>query len=138
MQEIIDVICVNLNQVGIGALLFLCAYASNMMLGAWKNVKIDGSTFDWSKILQSCVKFIVLGLGIAILSMVVAIMPVYIEYIGIEVAPETLESIDAIVIVGAFLTAAIKYVMDSLNKIKTALGFSSSQMSVSENSSSTK
>lgn len=138
MQEIIDVICINLNQVGIGVLLFLCAYASNMMLGAWKNVKIDGSTFDWNKILQSCVKFIVLGLGIAILSMVIAIIPVYIEYIGIEVAPETLESIDAIVIVGAFLTATIKYVMDSLNKIKAALGFSLSQLSVNKNSSSTK
>ena len=42
MDEIIRLILVNLEQVGLGMLLFLGAYISNMGLGAYKSVKIDG------------------------------------------------------------------------------------------------
>lgn len=122
MQEIFNTILMNLEQVGIGALLFLVAYVSNILLGAWRNVNINGDNFNWSKIGQSALKFVVLGLGIGLLSTVVSVLPVFITYIGIEIAPETLASIDAIVIVGAFTTATLRYVVDCINKLKEVLG----------------
>lgn len=122
MQEIFNTILMNLEQVGIGALLFLVAYVSNILLGAWRNVNINGDNFNWSKIGQSALKFVVLGLGIGLLSTVVSVLPVFITYIGIEIAPETLASIDAIVIVGAFTTATLRYVVDCIDKLKEVLG----------------
>lgn len=122
MQEIFNTILMNLEQVGIGALLFLVAYVSNILLGAWRNVNINGDNFNWSKIGQSALKFVVLGLGIGLLSTVVSVLPVFITYIGIEIAPETLASIDAIVIVGAFTTATLRYVVDCIEKLKEVLG----------------
>ena len=122
MQEIFNTILMNLEQVGIGALLFLVAYVSNILLGAWRNVNINGDNFNWSKIGQSALKFVVLGLGIGLLSIVVSVLPVFITYIGIEIAPETLASIDAIVIVGAFTTATLRYVVDCIDKLKEVLG----------------
>ena len=118
----IDVILMNLEKVGIGICLFLGAYLANMGLGTWKNVKIDGSAFDWNLMWQSVVKFVVLILSIGLLSIVVSVVPAYATYVGIEISQEVLETIDALVIIGAFLTATLRYVGDAIGKLKTILG----------------
>lgn len=122
MTDIMMLVLDNLEKIGIGVFLFLCAYLANMGLGAWKNVKIDGSTFDWSLIKQSIVKFVVLILSIALLSIVVSVIPAYATYVGIEISQEVLETIDALVIIGAFLTATLRYAGDAIVKLKTILG----------------
>ena len=38
MTEIFQIVIENLEKVGIGALLFLGAYISNVCLGAWRNI----------------------------------------------------------------------------------------------------
>lgn len=118
----IDIILMNLEKVGIGAALFLGAYIANILLGIWANVKIEGYEFDWKLILNSIVKFIVLGLGIALLSVVVSIIPDYATYVGITIEQEVLDTIDSIVIIGAFLTATIRYIGDGISKLKNILG----------------
>lgn len=121
MNTLAVLIITNLEKVGIGIGLFLCAYLANIGLGAWNSVKIDGSAFEWRLIGQSVVKFIVLGISIALLSCVVSLIPIYASYIGLEIDPTTLETIDSIVIIGSFLTATIKYAGDAVNKLKTLL-----------------
>lgn len=121
MEGFILFILNNLEKVGIGAGMFLAAYLANIGLGAWNSVKIDGSAFEWRLIGQSVVKFIVLGISIALLSCVVSLIPVYASYIGLEIDPTTLETIDSIVIIGSFLTATIKYTGDAVSKLKTLL-----------------
>ena len=121
MNNIIELIVINLEKIGIGALLFLCAYLANMGLGAWKNVKIEGVSFDWQLIKQSIIKFIVLFLSLTLLSIVISVIPMYATYVGIDIPTETLETIDALVIIGAFLTATLRYITDAIEKIKTIL-----------------
>lgn len=121
MEGFILLLLNNLEKVGIGAGMFLAAYLANIGLGAWNSVKIDGSAFEWRLIGQSVVKFIVLGISIALLSCVVSLIPVYASYIGLEIDPTTLETIDSIVIIGSFLTATIKYTGDAVSKLKTLL-----------------
>ena len=121
-MDFLNIIITNLEKVGIGLILFVAVYASNMMLGAWKNVKIEGVDFDWKVILQSVIKFIVLGLGIALLSISISFIPVYATYVGIDIGAETLNTIDSVVIIGAFLTATIRYTGDAISKLKTILG----------------
>lgn len=117
----LELILVNLEKVGIGAGLFLLAYLANIGLGAWKNVTIDGQQFDWKLIVKSAVKYVVLGVGIACLSVAISVLPAYATYIGIEIAPETLQTIDGAVIVGSFMTATIRYVTDAVAKVKELL-----------------
>ena len=121
MTDIMMLVLDNLEKIGIGVLLFLCAYLANMGLGAWNNVKIGGATFDFKLIINSVVKFIVLGLSLALLSFVVSVIPAYTTYVGIEIEVETLQTIDSIVIIGAFLTATIRYVTDAITKVKEIL-----------------
>ena len=122
MNDIFTLVLVNLEKVGIGVCLFLGAYIANIGLGAWKNVKIEGGTFDWTLIKQSLIKFIVLILSIALLSIIVSVIPAYATYVGIEISSEALEIIDALVIVGAFLTATLRYTQDAISKLKAILG----------------
>ena len=124
-MEIVNLIILNLEKVGIGVVLFLGAYLANMGLGAWKNVKIEGYDFDWKLIAKSGVKFLIIGVSLAILSVVISIVPSYVTFVGVEIPPETLETFDAIVIIGAFLSATIRYIGDSINKIKQILGIGS-------------
>ena len=122
MTEIFQIVIENLEKVGIGALLFLGAYMSNVCLGAWRSVKIEGYDFDWKLIGQSLVKFIVLGLGIGLLSIVVSILPVYMTYVGIVIEDETMAVLDSIVIITAFVAACAKYIKDAYVKLKEILG----------------
>ena len=121
MENIFALILINLEKIGIGISLFLGAYLANMGLGIWKNVKIDGSMFDWNLIKQSVVKFIVLIFSIALLSIVISIIPAYATYAEIEISQDILETIDALVIISAFLTAILRYTADAIGKLKTIL-----------------
>lgn len=118
MNELLFIILGNLEKVGIGLLMFIGAYLANMGLGAWKSIKIDKGTFDWKKIGNSCVKFLVLGICIGLLTIVITIVPSFATCIGIDIGEEALTAFDSLVIVGAFLTATIHYLTDALNKIK--------------------
>lgn len=122
MNDIMNLVIVNLEKVGIGVVLFLGAYIANIFLGVWANVKIEGYEFDWKLIAQSLVKFVVLGIGVGILSVVVSIIPIYLTYIGVEIGAETMDTIDSMVIIGAFSAATVRYVSDALSKIKNILG----------------
>lgn len=122
MNDIIVLVLTNLEKVGIGVSLFLGSYLANIGLGAWKNVKVEGYEFDWKLIGQSILKFFVLILCLGLLSVVMSVIPAYATYIGIEIGAETMETIDSLVVVGAFMTATIRYVTDAVSKLKTILG----------------
>lgn len=118
MESLIYLVLANLEKIGLGIAVFLCAYLSNMGLGAWKSVKIDGKSFDWSLILSSLAKFAVLIFSLGLLSMTISVLPAYITYVGIEVDPSMMEAVDSLVIVATFLTATLRYVADAVAKVK--------------------
>ena len=121
-MDIMTIVVANLEKVGIGVLLFLGAYLSNICLGVWRNVKIEGYDFDWKLITQSAVKFVVLGVGIGLMSIVVSVLPVYMTYVGIVIEDETMAVLDSIVIITAFVVACGRYVKDAYGKLKEILG----------------
>ena len=121
-MDIMTIVVANLEKVGIGVLLFLGAYLSNICLGVWRNVKIEGYDFDWKLIAQSAVKFIVLGVGIGLMSIVVSVLPMYMTYVGIVIEDEAMAVLDSIVIITAFVVACGRYVKDAYSKLKEILG----------------
>lgn len=122
MQTLLQLILKNFELVGYGCGLFLMAYVANIALGAWQSVKVNGFDFDWVLILNSLIKYIVMGLGIALLSIVVTVIPEYVTYIGIEIDPSLLEGVTNAVIIGAFLTATVRYAKDAIDKVINILG----------------
>ena len=122
MNALMSIVIANLEKVGIGVLLFLGAYLSNICLGVWRNVKIEGYDFDWKLIEQSLIKFVVLGVGIGLLSVVVSTLPIYMAYVGVDIADDIMQVLDSIVIITAFVLATAKYVKDAYEKLKDILG----------------
>ena len=122
MNALMSIVIANLEKVGIGVLLFLGAYLSNICLGVWRNVKIEGYDFDWKLIAQSVVKFVVLGVGIGLMAIVFSILPMYMTYVGIVIEDETMAVLDSIVIITAFVVACGRYVKDAYSKLKEILG----------------
>lgn len=118
MNEIFQLIFTNLEKVGIGACMFLCAYITNILLGIWTNVKIEGYSFDWNLIKQSIIKFIIVTIGIILLTCMVTIIPICAGYLGIIIEESTLNEFSTVVIIGPFMTAAINYGKDALAKFK--------------------
>ena len=117
MNDILALVLLNLEKVGIGVALFMGAYLANMGLGTWKNVKIEGYDFDWKLIFQSVIKFVVLILSLGLLSVVVSVIPAYATYVGIEISTEVMETIDSLVIISSFLYATVKYAKDAISKL---------------------
>ena len=120
-MPVLSLIIDNLEKVGAGALLFLGSYLSNMCLGAWRSVKVEGYDFDWKLIFQSVTKYIVLGVGISLMSIVVSILPQYMIYVGVEIGDDTMQVLDSVVIIAAFMTASVKYLKDAYSKLKDIL-----------------
>ena len=123
----INLVLINLEKIGFGVALFLGAYLANIGLGIWRNVKVNGQAFDLKLTAQSCAKFGVLGLSLALLTIVLTLIPDYATYVGIEIGAETMETINSLVIVGAFLTATIRYATDALSKLRSILNNTSSK-----------
>lgn len=121
MEDIVIVLTHNLEKVGIGMVLFLCAYLANMGLGTWKSVKMDGWDFDWKIAVNSLLKFFVLAASIGLLSMVISVIPVYATCVGIEIEAEAMQLIDSLVIVSAFFIATVRYTTDAISKLKEIL-----------------
>ena len=121
-MDIMTIVIANLEKVGIGVLLFLGAYLSNICLGVWRNVKIEGYDFAWKLIGQSLIKFVVLGVGIGLMSIVVSVLPMYMTYVGIVIEDETMNVLDSIVIITAFVMACGRYIKDAYSKLKEILG----------------
>lgn len=117
----IEAILCNLEKIGYGCALFAIAYVANILLGVWKNIKIDGARFEWRLIVSSAIKFAVLGVGIGLLSVAVTLVPYYTAYVGLVIEQETLDAISTLVIAGAFLTATVRYLADAISKVKAIL-----------------
>lgn len=122
MKEVFNLLVLNLEKIGVGIILFLCSYLANIILGAWKNISLNGENFNWNLILQSIIKFCVLGVGVGLLSIVLSVIPMYLTYIGVEIGAETMETVDSMVVISAFATATLKYIKEAILKVKDILG----------------
>lgn len=122
MENILMLIGDNLIKAGIGAGMFLIVYLSNMGLGAWRSIKINGYNFDWKLIGSSILKYLVLTLSVTGICVGITMIPVYAVYVGMTIPDEFIEAVSTVVIFGAFLTGTCMYAKDGIDKIKELMG----------------
>lgn len=107
----------NLINVGWALLIFLAAYLANIIFSLWYNIKIKREDFEWSRIAESAVKCFVFLLGLTFLCIAVTALPLYATMVGWAVPEEFTELFTDLVIVGAFLLVACKYIKEALLKL---------------------
>lgn len=121
MKEIIDLIGLNIVDVGLGALLFVLAYVSNMLMSTFYNVKTLEGKFSFDKMLCGLEKIIVLVFGISLLCVVVTTLPLFAVYAGFDIPEEYTDVFNILVIVGSFLVPTCKYTAEAISKLSKIL-----------------
>lgn len=124
MQDILDLILNNLTLVGVGCGLFVIAYISNVCFSLWYNIKILGQSFDYKKLINSALKILAFCAGTSLLVVGITLIPIFADYVGFTIPEEYSEVFQNLAIIGVFLIAAIKYLIESYGKFKKILGFS--------------
>lgn len=121
IQSMIDIIINNLINVGVGIMIFLFAYLSNMCLGIYYNTSMLGQEFDWRRIAKSAIKIVAVGLGIILLTLAITLIIPFADANGLTIPDEYSEVIKVLAILATCLTAAIKYIIESIGKLRDIL-----------------
>ena len=122
----IDAIILALSQVGQAALLFVIAYLSNCLFGVYFNVKVLREKFSWQRLALSLVKILVFSAGMALLTIVIAALPIFANAVGWGIPEEYINVFSVVAIVFTFLRVAAKYTLEAFGKLYSILDFDGS------------
>lgn len=111
----------NLTNIGWAMLIFLCAYLSNMAFSMYYNIRILTNPFDKQKILNSVVKIMVFAFGLTLLCLAVTTLPLFANEVGWEIPSEYTDVFSNLVIIGAVLLVACKYVVEAFSGFRDIL-----------------
>lgn len=125
MNELLNVVLSNLTDVGIGLLLFIMAYVSNMALSLYYNIKILKQPFDKNKLIDSGLKVVAFGVGTALLCVCITTIPAFANHVGFVIPEEYSAVFQDLAILAVFITSSLRYVIESYNKFTKILKTSS-------------
>ena len=128
----IDAIIVALSQVGQAALLFILAYLTYCLFGVYFNVKVLQEKFSWRRLALSAVKIVVFSLGMALLTIVIAALPVFANSVGWGIPEEYINVFSVVAIVFTFLRVAAKYTLEAFGKLYNILDFDGNTLKAEE------
>ena len=111
----------NLISVGIGLLIFVMAYISNMCFSTYYNVRILGEQFEPSKLKMSGLKIATFGIGTALLTMAITLILPWANQNGLNFPKEYTEVITTVAILGVCLTGSLKYIVEAFSKMSKIL-----------------
>lgn len=121
MDNLMNDILTDLMYVGIGALLFLTAYLSNMSFSLFYNIKVLEEEFDKEKLKASITKLVVVVVGLALLCISITILPRFVNYVGLTIPNEYVEIFSNLAILTLFVSSACRYVFEAYGKFKQIL-----------------
>lgn len=125
MNELLQTVLNNLTDVGIGILLFIMAYVSNMALSLYYNIKVLNQSFDKVKIIDSALKVAAFGVGTGLLCVCITTIPAFANHVGFVIQEEYSTVFQDLAILAVFLTSALRYVAEAYNKFSKILQTSS-------------
>lgn len=125
MNELLQTVLNNLTDVGIGILLFIMAYVSNMALSLYYNVKILQQPFDRTKLMDSALKVAAFGIGTGLLCVCITTIPAFATHVGFTIPEEYSAVFQDLAILAVFITSSIRYIVEAYNKFSKILQTSS-------------
>ena len=125
MNELLQIILVNLMDVGIGVLLFIMAYTSNMALSLYYNLKVLNQKFDKNKLIDSGFKVAAFGIGTALLCVCITTIPAFANHVGFAIPEEYSTVFQDLAILSVFIISSCKYLLEAYTKFSAILKTSS-------------
>lgn len=117
----------NLTNTGLGVAIFITAYLSNVCFSLWYNIKILNQSFDIVRLKDGGLKILSFGIGLVLLTSVITTLPIFADTVGWTIPDEYKEIFANLVIIGSFLLASLKYIVEAYTKMKTILFYKSEE-----------
>lgn len=117
MNELVQVIISNLQNVGIGVLLFIVAYVSNMALSLYYNIKVLNEAFDKAKLINSALKVASFAIGTALLCVGITTIPAFASHVGFEIPAEYSTVFQDLAVLSVFIISACRYLLEAYQKL---------------------
>lgn len=121
MNDLVQIIISNLQNVGIGVLLFIVAYVSNMALSLYYNIKVLNEAFDKAKLINSALKIAAFAIGTALLCIGVTTIPAFASHVGFEIPEEYSTVFQDLAILSVFIISSCKYLLEAYQKFSAIL-----------------
>lgn len=128
MNELLQTVLNNLTDVGIGILLFIMAYVSNMALSLYYNVKILQQPFDRTKLMDSALKVAAFGIGTGLLCVCITTIPAFATHVGFTIPEEYSAVFQDLAILSVFIISSCKYLLEAYAKFNAILKTSSTEI----------
>lgn len=125
-----NIVLFNLQNAGIGLLLFILAYASNMCFSIYYNIKMLNQEFDKQRIIDSGFKILTFGLGTILLVVAITSLPLFATQVGYVIPSEYEELLSNLTILAVFIIATCKYGLEALTKLRLILFSDSKKVEV--------
>lgn len=107
----------NVISVGLGLLIFIMAYLSNMCFSTYYNVRVLGEEFKVEKLTASAIKVGTFGVGTALLTMSITLILPWANQNGLNIPEEYSEVLTTVAILGVCLTGSLKYILEAFTKM---------------------
>lgn len=117
----IDLLITNLTHIGIAVGLFAIAYFANICFSIYYNIKILQQDFDIIKLRNGILKLIAICLGISALTIVITLLPIFLEVMGMTLSEDFISSFNIIAIIGAFSNSIYKYIKEAFTTLQNIL-----------------
>ena len=119
MQLILD----NLIKAGCALLIFVIAYATNMVASLYHNIGQIKQEFDWKKLVSSLIKALCICISIALFTVGITIMPYFAQFVAWDIPEEFTELFTGMVIIVSVMYAACRYFAEAATKIIAIFDF---------------
>lgn len=117
----IDLLINNLTHIGIAAGLFMISYFANICFSIYYNIKILQQRFDVIKLRNGILKLVAICLGISALTIVITLLPTFLEVMGVALPEDFINSFNIIAIIGAFSNSIYKYIKEAFATLQNIL-----------------
>ena len=116
-----EIIIGNLVKIGYAMAIFLCAYLANVVFSLWYNIKINCEPFSREKLATGGLKALTFIVGLTLLCIAITTLPIFATEVGWTIPDEYAELFADLIIVGAVLLVACKYIKEAFTKFVAIL-----------------
>lgn len=116
-----EIIIGNLIKIGYAMAIFLCAYLANVVFSLWYNIKINCEPFSREKLATGGLKALTFIVGLTLLCIAITTLPIFATEVGWTIPDEYAELFADLIIVGAVLLVACKYIKEAFTKFVAIL-----------------
>lgn len=103
--------------------LLAVSWLSNFSFSLYYNIQLMKESFEWSKFFDGLLKLVAVVIGTGLLVVVVTFIPVFLQYVGLEIDSGYVEFFNILVIIGVFTKSIYTYVAQSYQTLNDILNF---------------